>query len=127
MKKSITESQFVEAVYRHYRGESLSEIAKAYGIGQSTLTEIRKRRIVDWERVRHRIIDAEIASLRNQEQNMPDSETRETFIILLKYMLKYTTYHEILPKFCEEINCTPDEARTYICAFESHLPLKIPR
>ncbi len=39
--KSVSESQFTEAVYRNYHGEPLTSIAKDFGIGQSTLSQLK--------------------------------------------------------------------------------------
>lgn len=63
MKKSITESQLTEAVYRNYHGETLTSIAKDFGIGQSTLSQLKSRRAADWERIQHQIVATEIVRL----------------------------------------------------------------
>lgn len=72
MKKRVSDHQFTEAVYRHYYGESLTSIAKDFGIGQSTLSELRHRRRVECDRIRHRIIDAEIAGLNASKSAVVD-------------------------------------------------------
>jgi len=127
MRRVVSESQFVEAVYRHYKGDTLSEIASDFGVGQSTLTELRKRRVVDWERIRQKIIDAEIARLCCNDLPFRDASTRESVTLLLKYLVSGCKYSDILPKFCAELGCTAEEAETHIITFESLLPVKIPR
>lgn len=59
MRKVLTDAIFVKAVYRHYRGETLSSIAKDYGIGISTLSEARDRRRSEWDSIREKIIERE--------------------------------------------------------------------
>ncbi len=61
--KSVSESQFTEAVYRNYHGEPLTSIAKDFGIGQSTLSQLKARRADDWERIHQQIVATEIVRL----------------------------------------------------------------
>lgn len=60
MKNRITKAQFTEVVYRNYHGETLTEIAKDFGIRQSTLSQLKSKRIKDWERIKQEIRTTEI-------------------------------------------------------------------
>jgi ribosomal protein S1 len=61
--KTISEAQFTEAVYRNYHGEKLTSIAKDFGCGQSTLSELKARRKEEWEQIRQQIRMTEIVRL----------------------------------------------------------------
>lgn len=63
MKRVVSESQFTEAVYRHYHGESLTSIAKSFGVGQSALSQLKSRRASEWECIRHQIVATEVVRL----------------------------------------------------------------
>ena len=63
MKRSISEAQLTEAVYRNYYGESLTSIAKSFGVGTSTLSQLKSRRIDDWKQIVHQIRTTEIIRL----------------------------------------------------------------
>ena len=69
MKKSVTEYQFTEAVYRNYLGEPLTSIAKDFGVGQSTLSQLKSRRSDDWERIRQQIVATQIVQMVFQNPN----------------------------------------------------------
>ena len=71
MKIRITESQFIEAVYRNYHGETITEIAKDFGVNQSTLSQLKSRRAEDWERIKHQITTAEIIKIVFHNNNTP--------------------------------------------------------
>ena len=60
MKNTISEAQFTEAVYRNYHGEIITQIAKDFGVGQSTLSQLKSRRAEDWERIKQEIRTTEI-------------------------------------------------------------------
>ena len=126
MKKVLTDSKFVSAVYRHYHGETLSSIAKDFGIGVSTLSENRDRRREEWNEIRSRIIDAEIACLCSATTGL-DTEIREIITYLLSEVIRSTPYVEVLSKLCHKVHCTEEEGETYIQLFESLLPVHIPR
>ena len=126
MRKVLTDSNFVRAVYRHYHGETLSSIAKDFGIGISTLSENRDRRREEWDAIRSKIIDAEIAGLCHGNTGV-DTATREILTYLLREVVGDTPYAEVLSKLCDKVECSVDEGETYIHLFESLLPLHIPR
>ena len=126
MKKVLTDSKFVRAVYRHYHGETLSAIAKDFGIGASTLSEARDRRREEWDEIRNKIIDAEIAGLCVATTGL-DTEKREILTYLLCEVVSCAPYAEVLSKLCHKMDCTQAEGETYIQLFESLLPIHIPR
>ncbi len=126
MRKVLTDSKFVSAVYRHYHGETLSAIAKDFGIGISTLSENRDRRREEWNEIRGKIIDAEIAGLCGANNGL-DTQTRHILTYLLRCVVEDTGYAEVLSKLCHKVECTPEEAETYIQLFESLLPIQFPR
>lgn len=126
MRKVLTDSKFVSAVYRHYHGETLSAIAKDFGIGVSTLSENRDRRRDEWNEIRGKIIDAEIAGLCSATRGL-DTDQREILTYLLREVVSCTPYAEVLSKLCHKMDCTPSEGETYIQLFESLLPIHIPR
>ena len=63
MKNRITKSQFTEAVYSNYHGETLTSIAKDFGIGQSTLSQLKTRRQDEWIRIEQQITATQIVQL----------------------------------------------------------------
>lgn len=119
----LTESQFTEAVYRHYYGETLTSIAKDFGISQSALSQLKHRRSADWQRRSDQIVASEIAKLQNQPAL--DAQTRHRLTVLLQLVIKCRSRKKILKRLCEESNCTPAEAESYIDTFESLLPFKL--
>lgn len=125
MKKRVTEHQFTEAVYRHYYGEPLTSIAKDFVIGQSTLSELRQRRRVEWDRIRHRIIGSEIAGFHAPKFPPVDQQMRSCFTFLLKLLITSPTSDCLISAFCQEFDFSRAEAETYIQTFESLLPLKV--
>ena len=126
MKKVLTDAMFVKAVYRHYQGETLSSIAKDYGIGISTLSETRDRRRAEWNSIREKIIEADISVLCGSTKGV-DIETRKILTHLLYSLVGDKTYDEVLRDLCHKVDCTEDEGKTYIQLFESILPVHIPR
>lgn len=126
MSRALSDEKFVKAVYRHYRGETLSSIAKDYGIGISTLSEARDRRRAEWDSIRSKIIDSEIACLLGLPKCL-DTETREILAHLLRCVVGERPYAEVLCELCHQVDCTREEGETYIQLFESLLPLHIPR
>ena len=77
MKFRITEAQFTEAVYRNYHGETITAIAKDFGIGQSTLSQLKSRRSDDWKRIKQKIEATEIVKL--VFENKPDALPTDIF------------------------------------------------
>lgn len=124
MKKKISESQFTEAIYRHYYGESISSIAKDFGVYPSTLSLLRKRRRVDWERIENRIIDMELGRFSTART---DTEARISLTALFRLVVSEKKETDILSAFCTEMGYSAAEAETYIKLFESLFPLKIIR
>ena len=126
MRKVLTDAQFTEAVYRHYNGSTLSEIAAHFGIRISTLSETRKRRREEWDRIRHHIIEGDIARLKS-ESNGLDALNREIMTHLLSLVCDKKSYEEVLVSLQSEYNLTSAECQTYITLFELHLPVRISR
>lgn len=69
MKIRITEAQFIEAVYRNYHGETITEIAEDFGVSQPTLSQLKSRRSKDWKRIQQQIATAEIVKLVFENKN----------------------------------------------------------
>ena len=63
MKGSISKAQFTEAVYRNYHGETITSIAKDFGISQPTLSQIKSRNEADWKRIEEHITVTQIVKL----------------------------------------------------------------
>ena len=126
MRSLLTDTQFTEAVYRHYRGATLSEIASDFGISKSSLSQIKKRRESDWERIRHQIISIDIAKLNGQETLHPPKHIREILSHILLIFIRTPTRHQILEQLCADKDCSPIEAENYIQTFETLFPLEIP-
>lgn len=125
--RKLTEAKFTEAVYRNYHGETISSIANDFGIGISTLSEIRDRHREEWNRIRDKIIDADIAHLKSTEMDTADIETRNLMTHIFCHLTQLTPYNEVLDALCDKANCTQDEAKTYIKLFESLFLVRIPR
>lgn len=126
MRKVLTDAQFTEAVYRHYNGSTLSEIAAHFGIHISTLSETRKRRRQEWDDIYSRLIDGDLMRLKS-ESNGLDARNRERMTSLLALVSQDKTYTEILCEFGAAHNLTEPECKTYIKLFELLLPVRIPR
>lgn len=125
--RKLTEAQFTQAVYRNYHGETISSIANDFGIGISTLSELRDRHREQWDQIRDKIIDADIAHLKSTEIKTSDLETRNLMTHLFCYLTQLTPYNEVLTAVCEKANCTKDEAETYIKLFEARFLVRFPR
>lgn len=122
MKKKISESQFTEAIFRHYYGESISSISKDFGVYPSTLSLLRKRRRLDWDRIENRIIDMELGRYFSART---DTETRVCLMALFRLAICGSKDTDILSEFCSEMGYSVSEAEGYIQMFESLFPLKI--
>ena len=122
MRKKITEAQFTASVYRHYHGDTLSVIAKDIGVYPSALSELRKRRRTDWERIENRIIDMELGRFQTAKTDM---QMRKRLTELLKLVISEPEPDDMLSAVCIKMQCTPSEAQTYIQLFEALFPLKI--
>lgn len=110
MKRSITEAQLTEAVYRNYHGETLTSIAKDFGIGQSTLSAIKSRRSEDWDRIVHQIIATEVMRMvYSNPPILPVNPPHKNISRLLQ--LINDKRDDILTSLCETENCTPVEAK----------------
>lgn len=123
MRSILTDTQFTEAVYRHYRGETLSEIAFDFGISLSSLSQIKKRREIDWERIRHQIISIDIAKLDGQSPQHPPQHIREILSHILLLFIKTPTRQQILDQLCADKSCSLVEAESYLQTFETLFPL----
>ena len=126
MRKVLTDAQFTEAVYRHYNGATLSEIAEYFGVRISTLSETRKRRRKEWDDIYNRLIDGDLLRLKSESAGL-DALNREIMTHLLSLVCVLTPYNDILQALHATYNLTPDECQTYITLFELHLPVRIPR
>lgn len=126
MKSVISDAQFTEAVYRHYNGATLTEIADHFGIRISTLSETRKRRREEWDRIRDHLIEGDLARLKSEASGL-DALNREIMTHLLSLVSVLTPYDDILASLQDVYNLTSDECQIYITLFELHLPVRIPR
>ena len=75
MKRAITDAQFTEAVFRHYHGETLEEIAEDFGISANTLKSIKSRKSGEWNRQRKELIHSHLAELTETRQEQTQVET----------------------------------------------------
>ena len=71
--KTLSDAQLIDVIYRYHHGEKLTDIAKDYGIAQSTLSQIKSRRSADWQRIHNQIIMAEIVYIVFSQNLLPDS------------------------------------------------------
>lgn len=126
MRKVLTDAQFTEAVYRHYTGSTLSEIAEYFGIRIATLSATRKRRRKEWDEIYSRLIDGDLMRLKSESCGL-DATHRERMTTLLVLVSQEKTYPDILSEFGEAHNLTEAECNTYIKLFELLLPMRIPR
>lgn len=108
-------------------GATLSEIAADFGISLSSLSQIKKRRETDWERIRYQIISLDIAKLNGSEIQHPPKHIREILSHILLIFIKTPTRQQILDQLCADKACSPVEAENYIQTFETLFPLEIPR
>lgn len=122
MKKAITEAQFTEAVFRHYHGETLEEIANDFGISPNTLKSIKSRKSGEWENQREQLINSKYAELAESKQKwgkVLTAKEQEAFDRISWTIAghRLLDYGLILRYLNQNYGYSPTDAEKYIKAF----------